>query len=43
MSKLSHANVVVFYGACMKAPHLCFVMELCEVRVHSLRSAEWVL
>lgn len=36
MSKLNHPNVVDFYGACMKAPNLCMVMELCEMSLFTL-------
>ena len=35
-SKLNHPNVVDFYGACMKAPNLCFVMELCEMSLFTM-------
>ncbi|EQC27782.1 TKL protein kinase [Saprolegnia diclina VS20] len=31
MSKLQHPHVVHFIGACMEAPNLCFVMELCNM------------
>ncbi|OQS06075.1 serine/threonine protein kinase [Thraustotheca clavata] len=31
MSKLHHPHVVEFIGACMEAPNLCFVMELCRM------------
>ena len=27
-SRLSHKNVIIFYGACIKTPKLCMVMEL---------------
>jgi serine/threonine protein kinase len=36
MSKLQHPNIVRLYGACMKAPNLCIVMELCEMSMFQL-------
>jgi serine/threonine protein kinase len=30
LRKLRHPNVVEFYGACTRPPHLCLVMELAE-------------
>jgi len=33
MRSLNHENIVKFYGACMKRPHVCIIMELCS---HSL-------
>jgi predicted Ser/Thr protein kinase len=33
MRSLNHDNIVKFYGACMKRPHVCIIMELCS---HSL-------
>jgi hypothetical protein len=35
-SKLRHPNVVHFIGACMEAPNLCFVMELCSMSLYDL-------
>jgi hypothetical protein len=35
-SKLQHPNIVDFYGACMKAPNFCMVMELCEMSLFTL-------
>ncbi|OQR96224.1 serine/threonine protein kinase [Achlya hypogyna] len=43
MSKLKHPHVVNFIGACMEAPNLCFVMELCTMslfdRLHRTNDA----
>ncbi|CAK5221495.1 unnamed protein product [Aphanomyces euteiches] len=36
MSKLNHPNVVAFIGACLEAPNLCFVMELCTMSMYEL-------
>ena len=36
MSKLSHPNVVDFYGACLKPPDLCFIMELCDCSLYDI-------
>ncbi|KAF0710134.1 Aste57867_5585 [Aphanomyces stellatus] len=36
MSKLEHPNVVEFIGACMEAPNLCFVMELCAMSLYDM-------
>lgn len=36
LSKLRHPNIVDFYGAAMKPPNLCFVMELCQYSVFTL-------
>ncbi|RHY01009.1 hypothetical protein DYB36_012875 [Aphanomyces astaci] len=33
-SKLDHPHVVEFIGACMEAPNLCFVMELCSMSLY---------
>ena len=30
MRSLNHENIVKFFGACMKCPHVCIIMELCE-------------
>lgn len=36
MSKLCHKNIVKIYGACVKAPKLCMVMELCTMSIFNL-------
>jgi serine/threonine-protein kinase CTR1 len=36
MSQLDHPNIVKLYGASMKAPNLCIVMELCEMSLFQL-------
>lgn len=36
MSRVSHPNIVKFYGAAMKPPSLCFVMELCKCSLFDL-------
>lgn len=36
MSKMKHANVVTFLGACMTPPNWCFVMELCETSLFNV-------
>lgn len=36
MSQVSHPNIVTFYGASLKPPTLCFVMELCECSLFDL-------
>jgi len=36
MSRVSHSNVVAFYGAALKPPSLCFVMELCKCSLFDL-------
>merc|ERR1712196_17437 len=28
MRSLNHDNIVKFYGACLKRPHVCIIMEL---------------
>lgn len=30
MASLDHPNVVAFYGASLRPPHLCLAMELCD-------------
>lgn len=36
MSQVNHPNIVAFYGACLTAPNLCFVMELCKCSLFDL-------
>jgi serine/threonine protein kinase len=40
MSKVKHANIVAFLGACMTPPNLCFIMELCECSLYQLLHVE---
>ena len=36
MSKLKHANVMPFRGACLQGGHVCMLHELCPFSLHEL-------
>jgi len=40
MSQIDHPHIVTLYGACVRAPNFCMVMELCDDSLFSIVHCE---